>query len=537
MKTLIKNVYVVMPDGTTPVTNIMLDGQNIAAIGDVPDTFRPGKVIDGKNHLAVPGFVNAHTHTSMTLLRSYADDMALMDWLNDMVWPAEAKMNEEDIYWGAMLALVEMIRSGTTTFADMYGPYMNRVAEATLDTGIRGVLSRGIIGVAPDGDKKLQENVDLYKEFHGSGDGRLTVMFGPHAPYTCPPEFLQQVAKTAQSLGAGIHIHMHETRTEVEDSLKQYGKRPFAWVAETRLFDCDHVLAAHCVHLDDNDIAIMKKYKINAAHNPGSNMKLASGVCPVPRLLKEGIVMALGTDGASSNNNLDMLEEVNLAAMLHKVNEYDPLAVPAFPRAAPDFPGRPGFPQALPAPVPAFQDSPQGFPAVPAFRGFRQEFPGVPELPGFPRALPAAPPAFQDSPRAAPAVPGFPDFPPGAPGSFPQAPPRTPAAPQEPPPLLRMPRCRPSRPAPRLYMQKQFVSTFQSIPPMKYPSLSARILSYFIQSTYECQTSRPFCRLWGLFCRIRTMFGQIRHVDNLTIVTKDCMILLFGCAEARALCR
>ncbi|MBQ1460982.1 MAG: amidohydrolase [Selenomonas sp.] len=330
MKTLIKNVYVVMPDGTTPLTNIMLDGQNIAAIGDVPDTFRPGKVIDGKNHLAVPGFVNAHTHTSMTLLRSYADDMALMDWLNDMVWPAEAKMNEEDIYWGAMLALVEMVRSGTTTFADMYGPYMNRVAEATLDTGIRGVLSRGIIGVAPDGDKKLQENVDLYKEFHGSGDGRLTVMFGPHAPYTCPPEFLQQVAKTAQSLGAGIHIHMHETRTEVEDSLKQYGKRPFAWVAETGLFDCDHVLAAHCVHLDDNDIAIMKKYKINAAHNPGSNMKLASGVCPVPRLLKEGIVMALGTDGASSNNNLDMLEEVNLAAMLHKVNEYDPLAVPAF---------------------------------------------------------------------------------------------------------------------------------------------------------------------------------------------------------------
>jgi 5-methylthioadenosine/S-adenosylhomocysteine deaminase len=138
------------------------------------------------------------------------------------------------------------------------------------------------------------------------------------------------VAAQAQKLGAGIHIHMHETKTEVEDSLKQYGKRPFAWVAETGLFDGGQTLAAHCVHLDDQDIAIMKKYKISAAHNPGSNMKLASGVAPVPRLLREGIVTALGTDGASSNNNLDMLEEVNLAAMLHKVNEYDPLAIPAF---------------------------------------------------------------------------------------------------------------------------------------------------------------------------------------------------------------
>ncbi len=329
MKTLIKDVHAVLPDGTTAVTNIMLDGTNIAAMGEVPESFRPAKVIDGKNHLAVPGFVNAHTHASMTLLRSYADDMALMDWLNNMIWPAEAKMNSEDIYWGAMLAMAEMVRSGTTTFADMYGPFMDRVAEATADAGIRGVLCRGIIGVAPDGEQKLQENVELYKDYHGSADGRITVMFGPHAPYTCPPEFLKKVAKAAQSLGAGIHIHMHETKTEVEDSLKQYGKRPFAWVAETGLFDGDLNLAAHCVHLDDEDIAIMKKYRISAAHNPGSNMKLASGVSPVPRLLREGIVTALGTDGASSNNNLDMLEEVNLAAMLHKVNEYDPLAVPA----------------------------------------------------------------------------------------------------------------------------------------------------------------------------------------------------------------
>lgn len=330
MKTLIKNVWTVLPDGTAPKTNIMIDGNKIVAIGTVPDDFSAGKIIDGEGKLAVPGFINAHTHTSMTLLRGYADDMALMDWLNNMIWPTEAKMNEEDIYWGAMLAVLEMVKSGTTAFADMYGPYMERVAETTMDAGIRGVLSRGIIGVAPGGDKKIEENIELYKNYNGAADGKITVMFGPHAPYTCPPEFLKKVSKAAQDLGAEIHIHMHETLDEINGSLKEYGKRPFEWVAETGLFDGKGTLAAHCVHLDDKDIEIIKKYNIRVAHNPGSNMKLASGVAPVPRLLKEGVVVGLGTDGASSNNNLDMLEEVNLAAMLHKVNEYNPLAVPAF---------------------------------------------------------------------------------------------------------------------------------------------------------------------------------------------------------------
>lgn len=330
MKTLIKNVYAVMPDGTTPVTNIMIDCDHIIDIGEVPENFRPAKIVDGTDHLAVPGFVNAHTHTSMTLVRSYADDMALMDWLNKEIWPIEAKMTSDDIYWGAMLAVLEMVRTGTTTFADMYGPWMERVAEATIDSGMRGVLSRGIIGVAPDGEKKIEENAELYRNFHGAADGRITVMFGPHAPYTCPPKFLKKVAQKAAELGAEIHIHMHETLDEVNASLKEYGKSPFKWVAETGLFDGKGTLAAHCVHLDDKDIEIIKKYDIRVAHNPGSNMKLASGFAPVPRLLREGICVALGTDGASSNNNLDMLEEINLAAMLHKVKDYDPVAVPAF---------------------------------------------------------------------------------------------------------------------------------------------------------------------------------------------------------------
>lgn len=328
MNTLIKNVIALLPDGTTPIANIAIADDRIVAVGDVPEDFQAEKIIDGTQHFAIPGFVNAHTHASMTLLRSYADDMKLMDWLEQMIWPIEAKLRSDDIYWGAMLAAVEMIRSGTTAFADMYGPDMERVAEVVDVSGLRGVLSRGLIGVAPDSDKKLEENAALYENYHGAAQGRITVMFGPHALYTCPPNYLKKIATKAQALGAEIHIHMSETVGEIENCLKEYGKRPFAHVASTGLFE-NGTLAAHCVHLDDEDIDIIKKYHIRVAHNPGSNMKLASGTAPVPRLLEDGVCVALGTDGASSNNNLDMLDEVQLAALMHKVHTLDPLAVPA----------------------------------------------------------------------------------------------------------------------------------------------------------------------------------------------------------------
>ena len=329
MNLLIKNATVVLPDGQTKTANIAVEGSKILAIGEAPADFIAEQTIDAKDMLAIPGFVNAHTHASMTLLRSYADDMELMTWLNDHIWPVEAKMISNDIYWGAALAAVEMIQSGTTSFADMYGPFMERVADVVTESGMRGVLSRGIIGVAPDGEKKLEENVTLYEDYNGAANGRIKVMFGPHAPYTCPPDFLKKVAAAAQRLGAEVHIHMNETKAEIEQITKQYGKRPFEYVEDTGLFESP-TLAAHCVHLSDDEIAIIKKHNIRVAHNPGSNMKLASGIAPVPRLLKEGVTVALGTDGTSSNNNLDMLQEVQLAALLHKVNEYDPLAVPAF---------------------------------------------------------------------------------------------------------------------------------------------------------------------------------------------------------------
>ena len=329
MKLLIKNVHTLLPNGEVKTKNIFIEDQFIKDVADsVPADFRTDKTINGEGKFAVPGLINAHTHASMTLLRSYADDMALMPWLSEKIWPVEDKMTADDLYWGAMLAAIEMIKSGTTTFADMYGPFVDSIAKAAIDSGLRAVLARGIVAVAPGADEKLEDSVRLYKTYNNAESGRLTVMLSPHSLYTCPPEFLKKMAQTASKIGAEIHTHMSETEGEVKDCVKNYGKRPFAHVESTGLFE-NGTLAAHCVHLNDEDIEIIKKYNIRAAHNPGSNLKLASGVAPVTRLLNEGVTVAIGTDGASSNNNLDMLEEIRLAALLAKVESNNPESVPA----------------------------------------------------------------------------------------------------------------------------------------------------------------------------------------------------------------
>lgn len=322
---VIRDVNVLKPTGAVDVANIFITGDKISRIDTTAATAKT--VIDGRGKFAVPGFINAHTHASMTLLRSYSDDKALMDWLNKDIWPIEARMNRKDIRAGAELAAVEMIKGGTTTFVDMYGPDMEEVAQVVERSGMRGVLCRGIIGIA-NGDEKLATNVELFKDWNDKADGRIKVMFGPHAVYTCPPDFLRKVAETAGGLGAEIHIHMNETLDEVNGCLRDYGKRPFEVVVETGLFDLG-TLAAHCVHLSDAEIEIIRAKNIRVAHNPGSNMKLASGIAPVPKLLSEGVTVGLGTDGASSNNNLDMLEEIRLAALLHKVATLNPLEIPA----------------------------------------------------------------------------------------------------------------------------------------------------------------------------------------------------------------
>ncbi|HIU64396.1 MAG TPA: amidohydrolase, partial [Candidatus Avacidaminococcus intestinavium] len=327
---LIKNTEIISEQQNLTY-NIGIENSVITYIGPtnqaIPNGFSAALVIDADNKLAVPGMVNTHTHAAMTLLRSYADDMVLMDWLENKIWPAEANLTGDDVYWGTMLAIIEMLRSGTTTFADMYF-FMDRVAEAVASSGIRASLARGLIGVAPDAQEKLQENIDLFKNFHDSADGRIRVMFGPHAPYTCPIDYLKSIINTAETLGAEIHMHLAETKGEVDTCYKEHGCSPIALMNDLGMFELG-TLAAHCVHVNNQDIEIMRQKKVRVAHNPQSNLKLASGIAPVPEMLQKKILVALGTDGASSNNNLDMLEEARLAALLHKNNTGDPLIIPA----------------------------------------------------------------------------------------------------------------------------------------------------------------------------------------------------------------
>lgn len=324
---LLKNGEVYRVDGKVARADVAVSGDRIKAVGEIPVGFKAERVIDCTDKLVMPGLINTHTHAAMTLFRSYADDMALMDWLQTKIWPAEAGLTGEDIYWGTMLAVAEMVRGGTTAFADMYF-FMNDVARAVAESGIRACLSRGMAGVAPTAQAALTESEAFYRDWHGGADGRITVMLGPHAPYTCPPDYLKKVTALAAKLGAEIHIHLSETAGEVENCRKEHGKSPIALMNDLGLFDFG-VLAAHCVHLSPEDIDIIKAKKVRVAHNPGSNMKLASGVAPVPAMLAAGVTVGLGTDGAASNNNLDMLEEVRLAALLAKVHSCDPLVVPA----------------------------------------------------------------------------------------------------------------------------------------------------------------------------------------------------------------
>jgi len=285
---------------------------------------REAEVIDATGHLVLPGFVNAHTHAAMTLLRSYADDMALHPWLTEAIWPAEARMTPEDIYWGSLLAIIEMIRGGTTAFADMYF-FEDQTARAVAESGIRAALAPGLV----DGEAfeaRLQTVQELAATWHGEAGGRIRIMVGPHAPYTAS-QGLSRAAELAGELGLAIHIHLSETRKEVEESLAQHGLTPIQVAERAGVFQVP-TLAAHCVHVTDGDVELLREHRVKVAHNPTSNMKLGSGRAPVQKMLQAGVLVAIGTDGTASNNDLDMLEETRLAAFLAKMEEA-PQALPA----------------------------------------------------------------------------------------------------------------------------------------------------------------------------------------------------------------
>lgn len=329
MTILIKGINFVPMDGQSEVIenkNIYIQDGEIIHIGDIREDLKPIKVIDGKNKVAMPGLINSHTHLGMSLLRNYADDLPLHDWLTKKIWPIEAKLREDDIYWGSLLSMVEMIQGGTTAFCDMYF-FMDQVGIAAEEAKIRGVLTRGLIE-DDDANKKLDETKKLFKSYHGKSKGKIKVMVAPHAPYTCGSDFIKETISLARELNTGIHIHLSETKKEVEDSYAQHGKSPIKHVYDLGLFDV-HTIAAHCVHLDIEDIEILKEKNVFPVNNPGSNLKLASGFAPVDEMLKRGISVALGTDGSSSNNNLNMFEEINLASLINKAVNMDAVSVPA----------------------------------------------------------------------------------------------------------------------------------------------------------------------------------------------------------------
>lgn len=285
------------------------------------------KIIDGENKILMPGLINTHTHTSMNLFRGLADDMELDEWLNNHIWPTEAGLNGKYCYDGALAALVEMIKSGTTTFNDMYF-YMEDVAKATEVSGIRGCLSYGMIdfGDEEKRETEFKENIKLIKNCNNTAEGRIKTFFGPHATSTASKELLERVRKEADKYNVGIHIHMNETKKEVETIIESEQKRPFEYLDELGFLKGD-IIAAHGVWLSKEEIDIIKNRDVKISHNPCSNMKLSSGISPVQEMIDRGITVGIGTDSVASNNNLDMFEEIKFASLLQKVNTSNPKAL------------------------------------------------------------------------------------------------------------------------------------------------------------------------------------------------------------------
>lgn len=335
MKYIFKNAMVVTMNQQMEILqncDVLVENDRIISVGDIkPEDAENAKIIDCTGKLLMPGLINGHTHVPMALLRNYADDIELQTWLFEHIFPAEDKLTGKDVHWGSLLGIMEMLASGTTCFIDMYF-FMDDIAEAVEKSGIRAHLSRGVTcnDKGPDfsENRSLNESIDFYKKWNCAAEGRITGAFAPHAIYTCSPEYIKAVRNAAEKLEAPIHVHLDETRAEHEDSVKNFGKTPTRHLYDLGLFDL-RTIAAHCVWVTSDDIALLRENNVTIAHNPGSNLKLASGIAPIPEAIKEGVNVILGTDGASSNNNLNLFEEINLAALIHKGVKQDPLLINA----------------------------------------------------------------------------------------------------------------------------------------------------------------------------------------------------------------
>ncbi|RNB87794.1 amidohydrolase [Brevibacillus fluminis] len=329
MKTVIKDVWILTMEGEGPAVkgDILIENDEIKRI--VASIDEPADiVIQGSGMVALPGLINAHQHTPMSLLKGFSDDLKLMEWLEQKMLPAEARMTPEDIYWGAKLSMAEMIKSGTTAFADMY-IHMDEIAQAVTEVGMRASLTRGLVFLEDDGGRRLAEALDLIERWDGKADGRITTMFGPHAPYTCPPEPFRHVVKLAEEMNKPIHVHLAETTEEVMKIRAAYNRTPTEYLYDVGLFERLHVLLAHSVHLNLKDIRLLKGMRGGVSHNPVSNAKLGCGIAPVRQMQEQGITVGMGTDGSGSATTIDMFEEIKAATWLQKLECGDPTVLPA----------------------------------------------------------------------------------------------------------------------------------------------------------------------------------------------------------------
>jgi 5-methylthioadenosine/S-adenosylhomocysteine deaminase len=311
---------------------LLIDGGKITAIVPAAQaaSLNAKRRLQLDSHVLMPGLVNLHGHSAMTLLRGLADDLALMDWLNNHIWPAEARHVRDDfVFDGALLAMAEMIRGGTTTINDMYF-YHGAMARAGLAAGMRTFVGCTILefptNYAVNADDYISKALAERREF--LGEELVTFTLAPHAPYTVADETFRKVVTMAEKQDMLIHCHLHETAFEVEDSVRQHHQRPLARLKGLGLLS-PRLVAAHMVHLSDDEIELAARHGLSVAHNPSSNMKLASGIAPVARMLAAGVNVGIGTDGAASNNKLDMLADMRMSALLAKVGTLDPTVVPA----------------------------------------------------------------------------------------------------------------------------------------------------------------------------------------------------------------
>jgi len=323
MSILIKKAT--LPDGSQK--DILIRGNRIA---DVQPNLQVSadEIIDASHFAAIPSFVNAHTHAAMTLMRGYSDDLPVQEWLEQKIWPLESSLTEEDVYWGAKLACLEMIKTGTTLFNDMYWHY-HATARAVEEMGIRATISAVLIDAFDKGksNEQIALNQRLYRETRQYSD-RIRFALGPHAIYTVSPKSLRWTKQFADDHDCIIHIHLSESQGEIADCISQHGKRPVHYLKDVGFLG-PNVVAVHGIWLDEEELTILADHDCKIVHNPASNMKLGSGRFAYHKMRGAGLTVGLGTDGCASNNNLDMLEEMKIASIHQKISEMDPVAMPA----------------------------------------------------------------------------------------------------------------------------------------------------------------------------------------------------------------